>query len=142
MILLSINFVLVTMLKVREEQIHFWFCWCFPPTGPMHLISALSLWGGHIVRNMEDFSTPRLYQVKDVDLRAQTHCARYCQRRTSNSWANEEHGWHRIKRCRHQGPHLNQMTHLKNEPSPKGKIGSYPYLSFLHSLFPQIIDFP
>ena len=34
------------MLKVREEQIHFWFCWCFPPTGPMHLISALSLWIG------------------------------------------------------------------------------------------------
>ena len=45
MILLSINFVLLTMLKVREEQIH-WFCWCFPPTGPMHLISALSLWAG------------------------------------------------------------------------------------------------
>ena len=42
----SINFVLLTMLKVREEQIHFWFCWCFPPTGPMHLISALSLWAG------------------------------------------------------------------------------------------------
>ena len=38
-----INFVLLTMLKVREEQIHFWFCWCFSPTGPMHLISALSL---------------------------------------------------------------------------------------------------
>jgi len=46
MILLSINFVLLTMFKVREEQIHFWFCWCFPPTGPMHLISALSLWAG------------------------------------------------------------------------------------------------
>ena len=46
MILLSIKFVLFTMLKVREEQIHFWFCWCFPPTGPMHLISALSLWAG------------------------------------------------------------------------------------------------
>jgi len=43
MILLSINFVLLTMLKVREEQIHFWFYWCFPPTGPMHLISTLSL---------------------------------------------------------------------------------------------------
>ena len=34
------------MLKDREEQIQFWFCWCFPPTGPMHLISALSLWIG------------------------------------------------------------------------------------------------
>ena len=45
-ILSSINFVLLTMLKVREEQIHFWFCWCFPPTGPMYLISALSLWAG------------------------------------------------------------------------------------------------
>ena len=46
MILLSINFVLLTMFKVREEQIHFWFCWYFSPTGPMHLISALSLWAG------------------------------------------------------------------------------------------------
>jgi len=46
MILLSINFVLLTMLKVREEQNVFWFCWCFPPTGPMHLISALSLRAG------------------------------------------------------------------------------------------------
>jgi len=46
MILLSINFVLLTMLKVREEQIHFWFYWCFSPTGPVHLISALSLWAG------------------------------------------------------------------------------------------------
>jgi len=46
MILLSINFVLLTMLKVREEQIYFWFCWCFPPTGPMHLIYAMSLWAG------------------------------------------------------------------------------------------------
>ena len=46
MILLSIKFVLLTMLKVWEEQIHFWFCWCFPPIGPMHLISALSLWTG------------------------------------------------------------------------------------------------
>jgi len=55
MILLSITFVLFTMLKVREEQIHFWFCWCFPPTGPMHLISTLSLWAGHILRNMEEF---------------------------------------------------------------------------------------
>jgi len=114
-----INFVFLPMLKDREEQIHFWFCWCFPSTGPMHLISALSLWAGHILRNMEDFSTPRLYQVKDVDLRAQTHWARYCQRRTSNCWANEEHGWHRIKRCRRQGPHLNQMMHLKNEHGEK-----------------------
>jgi len=46
MILLSIKFVLLTMLKVREEQKHFWLYWCFPPTGPMHLISALSLWAG------------------------------------------------------------------------------------------------
>ena len=36
----------LTMLKVREEQIHFWFFWCFPPIGPMHLISAFSLWAG------------------------------------------------------------------------------------------------
>ena len=41
-----IIFVLLTMLKVREEQIQFWFCWCFPPTGPKHLISTLSLWAG------------------------------------------------------------------------------------------------
>ena len=46
MILLSINFVLLTMLKVREEQIHFWFCWCLSLTGPIHLIYALSLWAG------------------------------------------------------------------------------------------------
>ena len=32
---------------------------------------------------------------------------------------NEEHGWHRIKRCRRQGPHKNQMTHLKNEHGEK-----------------------
>ena len=51
----SINFVLLTMLKVREEQIHFWFCWCFPPTGPMHLISALSLWAVHLEQNMVEF---------------------------------------------------------------------------------------
>jgi len=114
-----INFVLLPILKDREEQIYFWFCWCFPPTGPMHLISALSLWAGHVLRNMEDFSNPRLYQVKDVDLRAQTHWARYCQRRTSNYWANKEHGWHRIKRSRRQGPHVNQMTHLKNEHGEK-----------------------
>jgi len=48
MIWVSINFVLLTMLKVREEQIHFWFCWCSPPTGPMHLISALFLWVGTV----------------------------------------------------------------------------------------------
>ena len=51
----SINFVLLTMLRVREEQIHFRFCWCFPPTGPMHLISALSLKQVHFEQNTEEF---------------------------------------------------------------------------------------
>jgi len=55
MILLSINFVLLTMLKVGEEQTHFWFCWYFPPAGPMHLISALSLWASTLWANMEEF---------------------------------------------------------------------------------------
>jgi len=53
--ILSINFVLLTMLKVREEQIHFWFCWCFSSTGPMHLISALSLWVGTLRAKPEEF---------------------------------------------------------------------------------------
>jgi len=120
MILLSMNFVLLTMLKVREEQIHFWFCWCFPPTGPIHMISTLSLWVGYTSsKTWRSFPTPRLYQVKDLDLRAQTHSGGCCQCRTSNCWANEKHGWHRIKRCRCQGPHLTQMTHLKNEHSEK-----------------------
>ena len=120
MILLSIKFVLLTMLKFREEQIHFWFCWCFPPTGPMHLISALSLWAGTLrAKTGRSFTTPRFHQVKDLDLRAQTHWGGCCQRRTSNCWANEEHGWHCIKRCRCQSPHLNQKTQLKNEHGEK-----------------------
>ena len=39
-------YTITLQVRVREEQIHFWFCWCFSPTGPMHLISALSLWAG------------------------------------------------------------------------------------------------
>ena len=100
-------------LRLEKNKYTFWFCWCFPPTGPMHLISALSLWAGYTSsKTWRSFSTPRLYQVKDQDLPAQTHWG-CCQRRTLNCWANEKHGWYRIKRCRCQGPHLTQMTHLK-----------------------------
>ena len=38
-------------LRLEKKKIHFWFCWCFPPTGPMHLISALSLWAGTLGTN-------------------------------------------------------------------------------------------
>jgi len=33
-------------LRIEKNKIYFWFCWCFSQTGPMHLISALSLWAG------------------------------------------------------------------------------------------------
>ena len=114
MILLSIKSVLLTMLKVREEQIHFWFCWCFPPTGPMHLISAMSLWAGILWAKHRG-----VLQLTDSTKWRTGSTSTCCQHHTSNYWANEEHGWHRIKRCRHQGPHLNQMTHLKNEHGEK-----------------------
>ena len=107
-------------LRLEKNKYTFGFVGVFHPTGPMHLISALSLWVGYTSsKTWRSFPTPRLYQVKDLDLRAQTHWGGCCQRRTSNCWANEKHGWHSIKRCRCQGPHLTQMTHLKNEHGEK-----------------------
>ena len=33
----NINFILFDVPKVREEQIKFWFCWCFP-TNRVHAL--------------------------------------------------------------------------------------------------------
>ena len=51
----SINFVLLTMLKVREQQIHFWFCWCFPPTGPCTWSLPCLYEQVHLEQNMVEF---------------------------------------------------------------------------------------
>jgi len=51
----SINFVLLTMLKVREEQTHFRFCWCFPPTGPCTWSLPCLYELVHLEQNMGEF---------------------------------------------------------------------------------------
>ena len=55
MILLSIKFVLLTVLKVREEQKHFWFCWCFSLTGPCTWSLPCLYEQVHFEQSMEEF---------------------------------------------------------------------------------------
>jgi len=115
----SINFVLLTMLKVREEQIHFWFCWCFPPTGPMHLISALSLWTGTLqakhggVLQLPDSTKWRtwIYEHKHTEQDiANTILRTAGQRRT---WVTP---YQEVQTSRSTP---NQMMHLKDEDGGK-----------------------
>ena len=151
----SINFVFLTMLKVREEQIHFWFCWCFPPTGPMHLISALSLWTGTLgtehggVLQLSDSTKWRtwIYEHKHTE-QVTANTALRTAGKMKNMGDTISRGvdvkvrtWIKWRTWR-----MNTVRSLVKktsniEPSPKGKISSYPYLSFPYSLFSLIIYF-
>jgi len=109
----SINFVLLTMLKVREEQKHFWFSWCFPPTGPMHLISALSLWAGTLgakhggVLQLPDSTKWRTWIYEHRQTKQDTaNAALRTAGQTKNMGDTVSRG-------------ADQITHLKNEHGEK-----------------------
>jgi len=115
MILLSINFVLLTMLKVRKEQIHFWLCWCFPPTGPIHLISALSLWAGTLRAKLEG-----VLQLPDsTKWRTWTYEHKHTEQDATNTApqtaGQTENMGDTVSEVQMSRPTPNQMMHLKDE---------------------------
>jgi hypothetical protein len=54
----NINLIMFNIPKAREVWIRFWFYGVFPPTEPMHLIPALSLWAEHTLSKCGGIDLP------------------------------------------------------------------------------------
>ena len=55
-------------LRLEKNKYTFGSVGVFPPTEPMHLIFALSLWAGYTSsKTWRSFPTPRLHQVKNLE---------------------------------------------------------------------------
>jgi len=107
------------MLKVREEQIHFWFYWCFSQTEPMHLICLVSISRYTSSKNLKEFynsQTPPSEGLRSTSTNTLSrmlpmpHLKLLYKRRT---WVTP---YQEVQMSR---PTPNQIMHLKDEHSEK-----------------------
>ena len=85
MILLSINFVLLTMLKVKKNKYTFGYVGVFHQQSPCTWSLPCLYEQVHFEQNMKDFYISQTPPSENLDLRAQTHW-RYWTLRQSLPW--------------------------------------------------------